>query len=456
VKSPAAFRSLAAALMVAAAGSLYGLDTGLITEALKGIAQEFHLSVQWQEWVVSTMLIGAAVGSVVAGGVAQRFGRRYTLAGAMVLTVAGVALCVLAVSPVMVFAGRLLIGLEVGVGAFLAPLYISELATNRLRGSMITAYSMLQNMGTLFGYGAGGWLASGGHWRWIVGIPLVPAVVLCVAYLFLPASPAWLARRGRHHDAKHVLHRLREDVREADAELKGIEHDLERAGEGGFGLLRHNRNFRRSVGLGVMLQVFQQFSGINVLLYYAPRILQGAHFGTAIVQGTTIAIGAVNVVVGIAAVFVVNRWGRRPLLVLSAVVMALAMAVIVGIEAGHLTGTVADAGLVGALLVVIVGYGIGAGPVVWAVCSEIQPLSGREFGVSCSTFANWAVNWLVSGTALSLLTALGTGLTFAGFMVANVLFAVFTLLFVPETRGVSMETIEEHLMEGRALRRLGE
>ncbi|CAP54586.1 sugar porter family MFS transporter [Gluconacetobacter diazotrophicus] len=444
-----------ATLLAAAAGLPVGLDTGLIAEALGDIGQAFHASYRVQEWIVSVLMIGAAAGSLGAGAVSYRFGRRRTLLLAMLLVGAGAYLCLSASGVGQIIAGRLLIGVAVGTCAFTAPLYIAELATGDMRGRMVSIFSMLQSIGILAGYLVGGLCSAGGHWRWMVAFPLLPAALLFAAYFLLPESPAWLAARGRADAARRVLLRVRDDPARVDAELAAMAAERTRDRVGGFALLRRQPNFRRSVALGIGLQMFQQLGGINVVMYYAPRILEGAHADPAMAVWATVLVGGVNALVGLLAVFAVSRWGRRPLLVVSCALMAGAMLAAAAIVATDPPGAGVPVGLIAALLIFVAGFGLGAGPLVWTLCSEIQPLEGREFGVATSTLASWCGDWVVSNTFLSIVAVVGLPRAFIGYGVVNVLFILFTLRFVPETKGVPMEAIEAHLMAGEPLRRIG-
>ncbi|MCW4590110.1 sugar porter family MFS transporter [Gluconacetobacter entanii] len=453
--SPSGRKAFRAGLITACAGLLVGLDTGLISQALGFIGMDFRASTRDQEWIVSVLMLGASVGSLGAGTFSARFGRRTVLTAAMVLMFAGACLCANAMEIPQILTGRLLIGVAIGICTFTAPLYISETMSGHLRGSMVSTFSMLQSAGILAGYLAGGILSSGGHWRWMVSMPMLPAALLFIGCFLLPPSPSWLIARGQDAKARTVLRALRDTPAEADAEFASIKAETGKGRTSGLKLLRQQPNFRRSVMLGICLQVMQQLTGINVVMYYTPKILQNAHFGTSGAAWATVLIGVINTVVGIAAIFLVNRWGRRPLLCASAAIMAVSLAVAAVITGLHLSSIAATLCLLAALLTFVGGFGLGAGPLVWTLCSEIQPLEGRDFGVGCSTLANWWADWIVSNTFLSIVSVIGFGQTFAGFALMNVVFIVFTLMFVPETRDVPLETIETNLLSGKKLRNIG-
>ena len=453
--SPAAARAVVVGILAAMAGLRFGLDTGVIAGALGFIGDEFHAAARTQEWIVSSMMAAAALGSGVAGRISFRLGRRRALLAASLLFVVGSGLCALAPSVAVLIVGRVLLGLAVGIAAFAAPLYISEISQESVRGAMISFYQLMVTLGIFLAYVTDSLLAYGGHWRWMLGLMAVPAALFCAACLFLPDSPRWLMMRGERSRASQVMRLLRVSPAEADAEIRDIAQELKRGGSNGLAFFRSNPNFRRSVLLGVALQVMQQVTGINVLMYYAPKIFQAAHFGVSAATWATALIGLVNMAATGLAIAFIDRWGRRPLLVLSCAIMTAAMLMAGGLAAIGGESTLILGGMVVALLLFVAGFAIGAGPMVWTLCSEIQPLRGRDFGIACSTFTNWAANWLVSNIFLSVMAALGQSWTFWLFAIMNGVFILITLVYVPETRGVSLEEIEARLMAGRRLRDLG-
>ncbi|GBQ71081.1 sugar-proton symporter [Ameyamaea chiangmaiensis NBRC 103196] len=382
------------AVLLAVTGLLVGLDTGLISGALDPIARHFAMGLTAQEQTVSIVMIGAACASWTAGICARRLGRRRTLRLALLCALAGAALCVTAPSPLQIMAGRLIMGAAIGTFAFLTPLYVAELAPDRLRGRLISTYSLLQSAGILLGYLTGAALDPATMWRVMIGVPFLPAALLLILSKLVPESPPWLVAQGRVPDARAVLRRLRNDATMAERELT----DIERAGgtttTAGFAFLRGHPFFRRTLMLGIALQVFQQFSGVNVILYYAPRLTRQAGVADAWVPWVPVAVGVANVLVGVVAVLVVDRLGRRRLLIASFLIMAVALALSAVCAGATFAG--APWGLIAGLVLFVIGFGLGAGPVVWMLCSEIQPEEGREFGVACSTLANWIADWLIS------------------------------------------------------------
>ncbi|QYD68114.1 sugar porter family MFS transporter [Paraburkholderia edwinii] len=442
-------------LMAALAGLLFGLDIGVISGALPFIAKQFMLNDHVQEWIVSSMMVGAAIGAIGAGWLAWHIGRRYALGLAAVLFVIGSLWSGFAGNPDHLIAARLVLGLAVGVASFTAPLYLSEVAPRQVRGAMISTYQLMITVGILAAFLSNIGLSYVADWRWMLGVIAIPAVLFLLGVIALPDSPRWLMARGRMPEAQAVLQRLYDDPADVEAEIREVTEQNAQPKQG-WGLLRVNSNFRRSVALGAVLQIFQQLTGINVVMYYAPRIFGLAGFATHEQQlWATVVVGLVNVIATFGAIAFVDRWGRKPILYAGCAVMAAGMGVLGLLLHIGITSTAAQAVAVASLLLFIAGFAMSAGPLVWILCSEIQPQQGRDFGIAVSTFVNWAANMVVAATFLSLLSSLGESNTFLLYAILNIAFGVAVFLYVPETRGVSLERLGRNLLAGKRLRDLG-
>ncbi|WP_281179167.1 sugar porter family MFS transporter [Paraburkholderia oxyphila] len=442
-------------LMAALAGLLFGLDIGVISGALPFIARHFTLNDRVQEWVVSSMMVGAAVGALGSGWLSWHLGRRSTLGLAALLFIGGSIWCALAPSPEQLIFARLLLGVAVGVASFTAPLYLSEIAPRHVRGAMISTYQLMITVGILAAFLSNIGLSYIADWRWMLGVIAIPAMVFLLGVVALPDSPRWLLQRNRTQEARAILQRLCDDPAEVETEMRDIEEQSKQPKQG-WSLLMANSNFRRSVLLGAVLQIFQQLTGINVVMYYAPRIFALAGFATHEQQlWATVIVGLVNVLATFGAIAMVDRWGRKPILYAGCAVMAVGMGALAVLLHQGIDGTVVQMTAVASLLLFIAGFAVSAGPLVWILCSEIQPQQGRDFGIAVSTFVNWAANIVVAATFLSLLSAIGESHTFFLYAILNVVFGVVVLLYVPETRGVSLETLGRNLMSGKRLRDLG-
>ncbi|EPE2228290.1 sugar porter family MFS transporter [Cronobacter turicensis] len=442
--------------LAALAGLLFGLDMGVIAGALPFLARTFNLNSHQQEIVVSVMMFGAALGALCSGPMSSSLGRRRSLLLGATLFVVGSLGCAAAGNMQMLAIARFILGLAVGVASFTAPLYLSEIATERIRGSMISLYQLMITIGILAAFVSDTALSGGGHWRWMLGIITFPAVVLFIGVLTLPESPRWLMMKRRDALAASVLKRLRNSDKDAQHELNQIRESV-KIKQRGWQLFRHNAHFRRSTGLGILLQFMQQFTGMTVIMYYAPKIFEIAGFATTRQQmwGTVIA-GLTNVLATFIAIGLVDRWGRKPVLKLGFAVMAVCMGILGFMFYSGLHSAVGQYLAVLILLLFITGFAMSAGPLIWVLCSEIQPLAGRDFGVTCSTMANWIANMIIGATFLTLIDTIGSPNTFWLYGLLNVVCIVLTLLFVPETKNISLEDIERNLMNGAPLRLIGQ
>ena len=442
--------------LAALAGLLFGLDIGVIAGALPFIAKDFNVTAHEQEWIVSSMMFGAAVGAIGSGWMSSHLGRKKSLMAGAILFVIGSLWSAMAVSPDMLIAARVVLGLAVGVASYTAPLYLSEIAPEKIRGSMISLYQLMITIGILGAYLSDTAFSDAGAWRWMLGIITIPAVLLLVGVFFLPNSPRWLAAKGDFRSAERVLARLRDTSEQAKRELDEIRESL-KIKQSGWQLFQSNSNFRRAVFLGVLLQVMQQFTGMNVIMYYAPKIFEIAGFANTTQQmwGTVI-VGLVNVLATFIAIGLVDRWGRKPTLVLGFIVMAAGMGILGTMLHIGINSASAQYFAVAMQLMFIVGFAMSAGPLIWVLCSEIQPLKGRDFGITVSTATNWIANMIVGATFLTMLNTLGNAPTFWVYAGLNVFFILLTVALIPETKNVSLEHIERNLMQGKKLRDIGQ
>jgi MFS transporter, SP family, galactose:H+ symporter len=468
-------------LTAALAGLLFGLDVGVISGAEDFIQKAFKISDDAIELIVSSLLWGAACGALFSGVLSSRFGRRRTILISAVNFIVGALLCALAPNEHVLIAARFILGIAVGVASFTAPLYLSEIAPQSVRGSLISMYQLMITIGIVMAFLSNTYLATyatiggvaGGHWRVMLGVIAIPAAIMFVGVYFLPESPRWLFLKGFRDRAIEVFRRMKLAEAEIASEVLEIEESL-KVKQNGFELFRTNSNFRRAIALGVGLQIIQQLTGINVIMYYAPRIFGMAGFESTNEQmwGTVI-IGVTNVLATFIAIAFVDRLGRKPIMYAGFVTMGAALLAVgalflfggetkmipnaKGVMEAQTILRSADYAYpaVFALLVFIIGFAMSAGPIIWVLCSEIYPLAGRDLGVTCSTGTNWIVNAIVGMTFLTLINMFGPGITFLLYGGLNVLFILFFTLFVPETKGVSLEKIERNLMSGLPLRKIG-
>jgi len=441
-------------VLAALAGLMFGLDIGVISGASQFIKAEFAISDHTIEWIVSSMMFGAAVGALGAGWLSSHLGRKRSLILGAILFVIGSLLCGLAWSPETLIAARVILGLAIGIATFTAPLYLAEVAPEHIRGAMISTYQLMITIGILVAFLSDTALSYHGAWRWMLGVIAIPGALFLLGVLGLPDSPRWLMMRGRRDEAIDVLRRLRGDEVVVAREAADIEEQL-KTPQRGWDLFAENPNFRRSVFLGALLQIMQQFTGMNVVMYYAPRIFQEMGYDTAAQMWFTALVGLTNVLATFIAIALIDPWGRKPILYTGFAVMAVGLGVVGALMNGGINGQTEQYTCVAMLLFFIVGFAMSAGPLVWTLCSEIQPLKGRDFGIGVSTFTNWITNMVVGFTFLSLLNTIGNASTFWLYAALNAVFIVLTFWLVPETKGVTLEQIERNLMAGKRLRDIG-
>jgi SP family galactose:H+ symporter-like MFS transporter len=442
-------------VLAALAGLMFGLDVGVISGATQFIQEEFKVSDSVIEWVVSAMMGGAAVGSLAGGWMSAAMGRKRSLILAGVLFVAGSLFCAVAGSAAILIVARFVLGLAIGLAAFTAPLYLAEVAPERIRGAMISAYQLMITTGILLAFLSDTAFSSSGAWRWMLGVIAAPGVLFLIGLFFLPDSPRWLLLVGRRDDAEAVLTRLRGDQVVVKREMADIDEQL-KTRQHGWSMFRENPNFRRSVGLGVLLQVMQQFTGINVVMYYAPRIFKEMGYDTQAQMWFTAIVGLTNMLATLIALAFVDRLGRKPILYAGFAMMTVGLGSVGTMMALGIDGRGEQLLTVGMLLFFIVGFAMSAGPLIWTLCAEVQPLKGRDFGIAVSTFTNWITNMVVGATFLSLLSGIGNAQTFWLYAALNAVFIGLTFWLVPETKNVSLEQIERNLMSGKALRDIGQ
>jgi MFS transporter, SP family, galactose:H+ symporter len=430
------------AATAALGGLLFGYDTGVISGALLFLREAFHLSSLMLGVVTSIALAGAAGGAAVAGLLADRFGRRPILIVTAVMFVAGAIVSALAGSLTLLLAGRLLVGIGIGGASMLTPLYLSEIAPARERGALVSFNQLALTLGILVSYLVGYGLAASGAWRWMLGLGAVPGVILAVGMLFLPESPRWLAGHGYADKAKAALRRLRGRDADIDVELRQLRADLRIDVQSLPQSRLGHRAARLPLIVGIGLAVFQQVTGINTVIYFAPVIFQASGLSSASAAIlATAGIGVVNVLMTLVAIWLVDRVGRRVLLLSGLAGMGLSLCVL---GLGFLLGTGPALGwLTATSLATYVGcFAIGLGPVFWLLISEIFPLAIRARGMSAATIANWLANLAVALTFLNLVDLLGRPNVFFLYAALTSGALLFARALVPETKGLSLEAID--------------
>lgn len=442
----------AIAAISALGGLLFGYDTGIISSALLVIGDDFHLGSGMKEVVTSTILVGAIVGALAAGALADRFGRRRVLFAVAIVFAAGAVAAALAPDVTALIAARFVLGLSVGGASGMVPVYIAELAPARIRGGLMVFFQLMVAVGQLVSYLVGYALAQPGGWRWMFALAAVPSVVLYVGMLFLPESPRWLIKRGRPDDALAVLRRVREPGDDTAAELAEIQQVEASENSGGWRELTRPW-VRPALVVGFGIAMFSQITGINAMVYYAPTMLSEAGFGDDASMLAGVGVGIALVVAAAVGTVLVDRIGRRRILLWLLPGSALSMALLgLAFAAPVLSPALWWVVIVG-LIAYIAFNGGSIQVVVWLLGPEVFPLSVRGVAMSLASVAVWAFDLLIALTALSTIEAIGRTGLFLLYAAMNVLCWVFVYYLVPETKGRALEDIERALMSPGNFRR---
>ena len=443
-------------------GFLFGFDTAVISGVVGFVKEQYGMSAAREGWFVSSALLGCILGVAFAGKLSDRFGRKkMMLLSAFLFTLSALG-CMLIRSESLLIAFRLVGGLGIGVASMVSPLYISEFAPARLRGRMVALYQLAITVGILAAYFSNAWLLDysrtmatglrvGSFWAWILreevwrsmlGVCVVPAVIFVICLLLIPESPRWLYMKGQVQRASGLLHKVNDPVTAA-RELAAMGRAGQAKPAAGVKVL-WRPVYRRALVIGLLLPFLSQWSGINAVIYYGPRILDEAGFTLGSAFGGQVTIGLINVLFTFVAIFTVDKWGRRPLLFVGAGVACLALLVIGVLFALHLATGI---WILLMILLYIASFAISFGPVCWIIIGEIFPnfIRGRAMGLA--TLSLWVANFFIGWLTPVLLDNIGPAGTFWLFALLCSPTLWLTWRLIPETKGKSLEAIEQYWLE---------
>jgi sugar porter (SP) family MFS transporter len=441
------------ALVAALGGLLFGFDTAVISGTTDALQRVFALDEVGLGFAVTAALIGTIVGAFTAGPPAERLGRRPVLfVLALLFLVAAVGSAAATTLPVFV-AFRFLGGLGVGGASVVSPLYIAEIAPARSRGRLVALNQLNIVAGILIAFVSNFAIArafpADSAWRWMLGVQALPAAVFFGLLFLIPESPRWLAKQGRTDEARRVLARVAEGgAAGADAELDAITASLA-ANVGGAGATAHGRLFQRRyarpITLAVVVAVLNQVSGINAILYYAPRVFQQAGAGADAALLQSVAVGGTNLVFTVVALFIIDRFGRRPLLAAGGLGAAASLGLTaLGFARAGADGTASGGLVLAGVVGFIACHAIGQGAVIWVFISEIFPNAVREKGQALGSFTHWVLAAAVSFAFPVVARASGV-YAFGFFAAMMFLQFLFAWRVMPETKGLSLEAVQRTL-----------
>jgi len=453
-RNPRQFFLILTAIVAALGGFLFGYDTGIISGALIFIQQTYHASVFAQEIIVSSVVLGALLGAILSGKLAELYGSRQMLIWMAVTFALGTLLSTFALNITMLIFSRFIIGIAIGITSYISPLFISEMSPAKNRGALVLLNGIMITSGETIAFLIDYALVPTQSWRYMFATGLIPALLLFVGMLLLPASPRWAVLKGRFTEARAILCKVR-DKSEVDAELNDIIHSTQWIRSGWSTLFSKKLWPVLCIGLG--LGVLQQFVGINTVMYYGPTIFGTAGFKNHSSQMlATFGMGLMNTLMSIVAVLIVDKIGRRRLLLAGLTLAGMSLGLVGLIFYSHIHTPFFIWLNCIFMLSYIAGYSLSIGSLFWLIISEIYPLHVRSLAMSFVTAVQWAANFLVALTFLSILNSIGPVFTFWLYSCMCLISFFFCYYLVPETRGISLEHIENNLRLGKNLRELGQ
>ena len=430
-------------LVAAFGGFLFGYDTAVVSGAIGFLKAHFNLTAELTGWAASSLLVGCMVGAILGGPLGDRFGRKPSLIFCAVLFAVSSALSALPDSLSLFAWARFAGGVAIGAASMLSPLYIAEIAPEKIRGTLVALYQLAIVVGILVVFfvnlqiqrlGDESWNITTG-WRWMFASLVLPSVLFGALMALVPESPRWLMKMGRRDQARRILERVG-GPEAAAREVAQIEAALQQE-EGRWSEL-FTTGYRRALMIGIALAVFGQFSGINAIMYFAPVIFKTAGEGTDAAFRQTVTVGVVNVLFTFVAIWLVDRAGRKPLLIVGTLLQAVSLAWIGLLFARGESGTALLMGILG----FVAAFAVAMGPIPWIVNSEIFPTKLRGRAMSVAIFCLWLADWIVTQTFPTLLERFGAAQTFWVYAACSLVSTVFVVLLVPETKGRTLEEIE--------------
>lgn len=434
------------AALVSVGGILYGYDMGVISGALLFIQNAIPMTDAEIGLIVGAVLGGGLVGTLVSGPLADRFGRRFLIALSSIIFILGVGLILVAHTFLGIFVARLLLGIGVGVVAVAVPLYVAEIVPSKDRGKYVTFFQLLLTLGIVLAYFVDLLFTPSGNWRAMFAVLLIPAVILLLGIIFLPESPRWLMANNQPEKARSILQKVRHKDSEVEEDLFFIKQGLQET-EGSWRDLFSRQLLLPSL-VAILVAIFNQLTGINSFLQYAPLILKNAGISSNLVSMIGSAgIGILNFLFTVIAISLIDSLGRRPLLIFG--VLGIIISEIFLGAISYFIPNSPNAGafsLIG-LLFFIMSYATGPGVVVWLVISEMFPTKIRGKGIAVCLFFNSCASTLLATLFLPLVKLMGMGHTYWLFAFFSLGYFMVAYFLLPETKEKSLEEIQHYFFE---------
>ncbi|MDI9881909.1 sugar porter family MFS transporter [Flectobacillus longus] len=425
-------------LSAALGGFLFGFDTAVISGVEQTLQQLWNLDVFEHGLTVSIALIGTVLGSLLGGIPAQRYGRRFTLLLIAIFYLIASLGTAFAPNWSIFLVFRFLGGLGVGISSVVAPMYISEIAPPSKRGRLVAMFQFNVVLGILMAYLSNFLLSEvfTEAWRWMLGIQALPSILFIVTVLLIPESPRWLVLvKKDFQTAKTILETI--DAQNAEKILAQIQENAQSQGESKFSLLWQPA-YRRPLTLSVLFAVFNQVSGINAIIYFAPRIFEMSGLGKDSSLLSSAGIGLVNLLSTLLGIAIIDKFGRRALMRWGSIGLVVALVLVA--QSFYFGG---NSLWVPFYLFLFIGFfGFSQGAVIWVFIAEIFPNEVRAYGQALGSFTHWILAAIITFTFPYLAETLGGGITFSFFALMMVLQGFFAWKIMPETKGTSLENTD--------------
>jgi len=425
----------------------------VISGALLYMREDLALSALEEGVVVSSLLFGAAFGALMGGKLADMLGRKGSLRVCAVLFFLGAVGTSIAPSVGIMVCARIILGLAVGAASVTVPLYLAEMAPAHRRGRMVTINELMIVSGQFLAFVINTVIdqtLGGAHvWRWMLAVAAIPAILLFAGLFFLPESPRWFAVKGRFDDVRRVLGLSREPGEAAEEYNIIVEHAKRDVAEDKGAALRDLRAYpwmRRILWIGIGLAVIQQATGVNTIVYFAPTILESTGLGASASLASAIALGLTAIIGCVTGIYLLGKYNRRPLLIFGFASVA-ASHVVLSLCFLLPQSTFVSFLILAAMILFMFFVQTFAGPLVWLMLSEIFPMTIRGFAMGIAVFLLWVVNTIISFFFPILAASAGPSVTFGIFVLINIASTIFVYKRVPETRGRTLEELEDDFRE---------
>lgn len=441
-------------------GILYGYDVGVFSGAMPFIQSSIFGGFNQATMMRYTGIIGGAVfggglfGTLITGYLADKFGRRNIIIFSCLIFLLGILFIITAHSFLSLLIARLLLGVGVGIVAVVVPLYLAEVAPTNIRGKSVTVFQLFLTIGILLAYVVDLYFTPTGNWRAMFAVIMLPAAILLISMMVLPQSPRWLVTKSRYSKALKILHRIR-NPQEAEHELEEIKASVqqhEKLQSYGTWSALFDQPMLKPLALAVFVAIFNQFTAINGFLQYAPAVFHEAGFQSSNgAMMASISLGLVNFIVTAIALTLIDKLGRRRLVLIGTAGMVIAYALLASLSSSllrtYLSSSITDTVSLIGLLLIVACFAIGPGVVVWLAISELFPTEVRGKGMSIGLFASSLAAWFVTSIFLEIQTRLGLHGSYIIFGVCTLIYFLVVWKFLPETNQKSLETVQKELQQ---------